>query len=150
MRYPSFLCELAEALCGEGRPQEALIAVERALDMSRRNEELWCIPELLRVKGEIARAGGAQTQAEACFIESLDWARRQKALSWELRAATSHARLRREQRAAKEGYDLLLPVYGRFTEGFQTRDLRVAKHLLEELTGAATPPTRMRRPDARR
>jgi predicted ATPase len=63
----------------------------------------------------------------------LDWARRQGALSWELRAATSLTRLRRDQGKVQQARELLAPVYGWFTEGFDTRDLKEAKALLEEL-----------------
>jgi predicted ATPase len=104
---------------------------------------------MLRVKGEIASRTGAP-EAETYFRESLEWARRQTALSWELRTATSFARLRREQGRAKEAFTLLAPIYGRFTEGFQTRDLQVARLLLDNLMREATAPTRMRHPGAGR
>ena len=71
--------------------------------------------------------------AERDYIASLDWARQQQAKSWELRTATSYARLLRDQGRIDEAHELLAPVYGWFTEGFGTKDLKDAKALLEEL-----------------
>jgi hypothetical protein len=96
----------------------------------------WCAAEILRAKGEIVlkqRASDAVLAAETLFRRSLGMARQQKALSWELRAATSLARLWREQGRVRGAYDLLAPVYGRFTEGFGTADLVRARTLLDEL-----------------
>ncbi len=72
-------------------------------------------------------------EAESCFHQALDVARAQQAKSWELRAATSLARLWQQQDKRQDAYDLLSPVYGWFTEGFDTADLQEAKALLEEL-----------------
>jgi predicted ATPase len=72
--------------------------------------------------------------AEDHFRQALDWARRQGALSWELRCATSLARLRRDQARHEEARELLASVYDRFTEGFATADLRAAKALIDELS----------------
>jgi predicted ATPase len=79
------------------------------------------------------RKKSATANGEDSFREALDWARRQGALSWELRAATSLARLRRDQGKVQQARELLAPVYGWFTEGFDTRDLKEAKALLAEL-----------------
>jgi predicted ATPase len=91
---------------------------------------------VLRIKGEILllqnRSNAAA--AEDHFSRSLDWARRQGTLSWELRTAISLARLHKEQRLIERARDLLAPVYARFTEGFGTVDLLTAKRLLRELT----------------
>jgi predicted ATPase/DNA-binding winged helix-turn-helix (wHTH) protein len=134
--YTAFLTALAEMLAGAGQAAEAVAAIDEALTQSERNNERWCTPEMLRVKGEVAlrrgMADGSAT-AEKHFVESLDWARRQQALSWELRAATSFARLRRDQGRTAEARNLLADVYGRFTEGFGTADLTTAKTLLDEL-----------------
>jgi predicted ATPase len=81
------------------------------------------------------RKESATTNAEDSFREALDWARRQGALSWELRAAMSLARLWRSQGKVQQARELLAPVYGWFTEGFDTRDLKEAKALLDELAG---------------
>ena len=71
--------------------------------------------------------------AERAYIASLDWARQQQAKSWELRTATSYSRLMRDQGRIGEARDLLAPVYGWFTEGFDTADLTAAKALLDSL-----------------
>jgi len=79
-------------------------------------------------------AGGSRSVSPA--IASLDWARTQQAKSWELRTATSCARLMHDQGRVREAYDLLAPIYGWFTEGLGTKDLKEAKALLEELARA--------------
>src|SRR5262249_20705218 len=98
-RYP-FLAELAEAYGHAGEITGARATIDEALERCRRNEERWCIAELLRIKGEILLredARDAAMAAESCFLQSLDWARRQEVLSWELRTAISLARLWRSQ-----------------------------------------------------
>ena len=109
--------------------------IEEANARSERTEECWPIAELLRVKGELLLlqgAPGAAVVAEDHFRQALDWARRQSALSWELPAAASLARLRDQGRSAN-AVALLQPVYDRFTEGFDTADLKAAKALLDAL-----------------
>ena len=96
----------------------------------------WCAGEIFRAQGETILkedASDASGSAEALFRRSLDTARRQSALSWELRAAMSLARLWRDQGRIREAHDLLAPVYDRFTEGFDTADLMTARTLLEQL-----------------
>jgi hypothetical protein len=96
----------------------------------------WCAAELLRVKALtlLRKQGGNAPAAEALLQRSLDIAREQRALSWELRTATSFARLRHGQRRTPEAYDLLASVYARFTEGFTTIDLIGARSLLDDMT----------------
>ena len=92
--------------------------------------------DLLRIRGELLLLQGAKdaaAMAEDYFRQALDGARPQGALSWELRAATSLARLLRDQDRAIDALALLQPVYGRFTEGFETADLKAAKSLLDAL-----------------
>jgi len=116
---------------------DRLPAIEEAIVRSERTEERWLFAELLRVKGETLlwrRVPAAAAEAESHFRRALDLARQQNALSWELRAATSLARLWREQARGKAAHELLASVYDRFTEGFTTADLRAAKSLLEELS----------------
>ena len=98
-------------------------------------KEKWAEAEIHRVAGEIALRAPVPyaARAEAYFTAALAIARRQQAKSWELRTATSYARLMRDQGRAREAYDLLAPVYGWFTEGFNTKDLKDAKALLGEL-----------------
>jgi predicted ATPase len=89
-----------------------------------------------RIKGELLLlqgGSGAAVAAEDHFRQALDWARRQGALSWELRGATSLARLRRDQYRSTEAIALLAPTYNRFTEGFETADLKTAKALIDSL-----------------
>jgi len=115
-----------------------LKAVDEAIDRSGGMEEHWAIAELLRVKGELLLLDGAPgaAAAEDHFRQALDWARRQGALSWELRAATSLARLRQNQGRLADAIACLEPVYDRFTEGFGTADLIAAKQLLDDLASA--------------
>jgi predicted ATPase len=135
-RYVAFLVEFADALCRAGEIASGCAAIEEALDLCRRNEELWCIAEVLRVKSELVlrqNKPDAAELAERTLRESLDWASRQGALSWELRAATSLARLYRQRRDVQAARQTLEPVYGRFTEGFGSTDVIAAKSLLHEL-----------------
>jgi predicted ATPase/DNA-binding winged helix-turn-helix (wHTH) protein len=135
MLYTAFLSPLAEVLAEAGSVNEALAAAEEAVERASRNKNYWCLPEALRIKGGLFLLEGRSViaAAEDHFRQALDWARRQGALSWELRAATSLARLWRDQARSKEARELLAPVYNRFTEGFATTDLKEAKRLLEEL-----------------
>ena len=104
---------------------------------SERDEERWYMAEFLRIKGELLRLEDtprATREAEEQFRRSLDCARQQEALSWELRTSISLARLHQGQGQFIEARDALEPVYGRFKEGFQTADLRAAKALMEGLS----------------
>lgn len=128
--------QTAEALGHAGQSAEGLAAVEEAIDRTERTEERWIMAELLRIKGELLLLQGIEGAAPAAadqFRQAVDWARRQGALSWELRAATSLARLLRDQGRSAEAKVLLQPVYDRFTEGFNTADLKTAKRLLDDL-----------------
>jgi predicted ATPase len=132
--YTPFLAEIADALGRDGKAAEGLSIIDEALARSERNKERWCLAELLRIKGElILRKGAPQaaTAAEEHFLHSLDWARRQGALSWELRTSTSLARLQQDQGRITEARSLLQSVYDRFSEGFETADLKTAKAHLD-------------------
>ena len=134
---------LAEGMAQAGDLAAALDLLDQCIVQSERPgwEERWNYAEILRVKGWMLSLKGDPAGAERAYIASLDWARQQQAKSWELRTATSYARLMRDQGRAREAHDLLAPVYGWFTEGFATKDLKDAKALLEELetTGALAP-----------
>jgi predicted ATPase len=130
-----------EVLGRTGQIGKGLVLVEAAIDHSERTEERWAFAELLRVKGELLMLQGgssAAATAEDLFRQALDWARRQGALSWELRAATSLARLLRDQGRSADALTLLQPVHDRFTEGFDTSDLKAAKTLLDALAEPAS------------
>jgi hypothetical protein len=139
---------------------EGLTTLAEALAVVERTEERWWEAELYQLKGQltlqfqtspkqvqgksqISRANFKDTdprslfsnpQAKACFLKAIEIAQKQQAKSWELRAATSLARLWQRQGKRKEAHDLLAEIYGWFTEGFDTKDLQEAKTLLEELT----------------
>ena len=110
--------------------------LEEALALVDQYEERYWEAEIHRLKGELllARSAANQVEAEACWHKALDVARRQGAKSLELRAAMSLARLWQRQGQRAAAYELLAPVYGWFTEGFDTADLQEAKALLEALT----------------
>jgi tetratricopeptide (TPR) repeat protein len=128
------LSELAEALGRAGRIADGLATVERGIDQCQIS---WATPELLRVRGELLLSQGTAGITEAVeniFRQALDAARRQETLSWELRAATSLARLMRNQGRTAAAVACIQPVYDRFTEGFGTGDLIAAKQLLDALS----------------
>jgi predicted ATPase/DNA-binding winged helix-turn-helix (wHTH) protein len=134
--YTPYLAALGEGLGGAGQIAAGLAAIDEGLARAERAEERWCLPELMRIKGELIlseNGTGAAIAAEGQFLQALDWARRQQALSWELRTTASLARLWRDQSRVAEARELLTRVYGRFTEGFAAADLREAKALLEQL-----------------
>jgi predicted ATPase/DNA-binding winged helix-turn-helix (wHTH) protein len=136
-RFTAFLGTLAQGLGAAGQAIEARKAIDEALERTDRNEERWCLAELLRIKGELLRLDGSALAVEAAedhCLKALDWARRQRAASWELRAATSLARLWQQQGKIAEARELLASVYNWFTEGFDTADLKDAKSLLAELS----------------
>ena len=134
LRLVSFF--VAGALARAGQIIDGLTIIEEAVARSQATEERWLIAELLRLKGDLLLLQGAletAAEAEILFRQALDWARRQGALSWELRGATSLARLLRDRGRSAEATALLQPVYDRFTEGFDTADLKAAKALLDAL-----------------
>jgi tetratricopeptide (TPR) repeat protein len=127
---------LTSALIRLGNLEEALIIIDRAIEEESLHGESFRTPEVLRLKGVVLAAtpGADPAEAEELLMRSGEIARAQSALSWELQAATSLAALWRKQGRSKEARDMLASVYGRFTEGFNTRDLITAKRLLDELT----------------
>ncbi len=134
--YPAFRGVLAEGLAGLGRPGEALSAVEQGLAAAERGGESWSVAELLRIKGQCLLEEAkdqCEAAAEACFAKAFDIARQQGALFWELRAAEGFARLRLRQGRPQDARQILAPVYDRFTEGFETSDLKAAGRLLATL-----------------
>jgi predicted ATPase len=146
-----FLALLAEAYWQLGQTEEGLNALAEALAVAGKTRERFYEAELYRLKGELtlqSRVQGprssitqhptpstqAEAEAEACFLKAIEIARQQQAKSWELRAATSLARLWQSQGKTREAHSLLSEIYNWFTEGFDTKDLQEAKALIEELS----------------
>jgi predicted ATPase len=132
---PYCLALVAEAYGRGKRYDEGLAMLEEALALVDQSEERYWEAEIHRLKGELLLAQSAehQVEAEACVHTALDVAHRQQAKSLELRAAMSLGRLWQQQGKRAEAHALLAPIYGWFTEGFDTADLQEAKALLEEL-----------------
>jgi predicted ATPase len=128
-----YLCMLAESYAQSSQAEAGLAVIGEAKTIASRNDEHMWEAELDRIQGELLRVQGAPTAAiESCLARGIRKAREQSAKSLELRAATSLARLWGEQGRRAEARDLLAPVYGWFTEGFDTADLKEARSLLSE------------------
>jgi tetratricopeptide (TPR) repeat protein len=138
---PYWRSVLAEGMGQLGDPDGAADLIDEVIAEIERpdRQERHYYAEALRIKGGLLARTGDPEGAERVYIASLDWARTQQAKSWELRTATSYARLMREQGREREAHDLLAPVYGWFTEGFATKDLKEAKVLLDELATTGAP-----------
>ena len=134
---PQILCFLAEGLRKVGRHDDALAALALGVAQAKQQGQHYYDAEFHRLRAEIFLDidGNAIEEAEALFGQSLEIARRQEAKTFELRAATSMARLWHRQGKRDAARDLLLPVYAWFTEGFDTRDLIEARTLLDDLDG---------------
>jgi predicted ATPase len=153
---PYYLALLAEVYRKAGQAEEALSTLAEALEAAHKTGERFYEAELYRLKGELTlqqsrtslgQISGKsrpvrrhrplipdlQAEAEGCFLKAIDLARRQQAKSLELRAVMSLARLWQSPRKHHEARNMLIEIYGWFTEGFDTKDLREAKALLEEL-----------------
>lgn len=126
---------LAIGHADSGRFDDAWRCIDKAMTAMHATKERWCEAEAHRVAGEITLKSPQRdvAKAQAYFEHSLSLARAQQAKSWELRAATSSARLLSDQGKRQTARDLLAPIYDWFTEGFDTSDLRTAKALLGEL-----------------
>jgi predicted ATPase len=132
---PYWFALLAETHGMLGEPQAGLTVLTAALTLVDTTGERWYESELYRLKGALLlQSSDNQAKAESCFQHAITIAQNQSAKSWELRAATSLAKLWQNQGKRQEAYDLLAPVYGWFTEGFDTLDLKDAKALLDELS----------------
>jgi predicted ATPase len=149
---PHYLGLLADAHRMAGVPERGLDLLREGLALVDRSGERWCEAELHRLHGELLlglRARNALTEAETCLHRAVTVARDQVARWWELRAATSLARLRRDQGRVAEARGLLAPVYASFTEGFAFPDFVEAKALLEDLGAAPADGADRRRDKAR-
>jgi serine/threonine protein kinase/tetratricopeptide (TPR) repeat protein len=134
-QYGYYLALLAEALGEAGRKEEALQALSEALDFASQNKERYFESELYRLRGEALLKTGivAATDAERCFQQAIDIAKQQQAKSFELRAVISLARLWQKLDKRDDALRMVEGVYGWFTEGFDTPDLKEARALLKEL-----------------
>src|SRR5262249_48969853 len=132
---PIFLALEAEGHFKAGRNQAALNSIEQALATSEETGERWAIAEILRGKANLllTTGRGRPDEVERLLIESLEIARRQQALSWELRTSCELGRLWQEQGRSNEALILLRTIYGRFAEGFETTDLHHAKAFIDSL-----------------
>jgi predicted ATPase len=132
---PLYLSSLAHGYAGVGDFVNAERCIDEATKTVETTGENWCEAEITRIAGEIVQMSPEpdSVKAQACFERALTVARQQKAKSWELRAAISLARHWRDQGKVEQARELLAPVYGWFTEGFDTRDLKEARALLDEL-----------------
>jgi class 3 adenylate cyclase/predicted ATPase len=135
-RLPYYLALLASALGQLGHLDEGLRLLSDARERARTTGEHWWDAEILRSRGDLLRQDGLAdpSQVEECYREAIAIAKAQAAKSLELRAVTSLARLWRDHARRAEARELLAPVYGWFTEGFDTADLKDAKALLDELS----------------
>jgi predicted ATPase len=133
---PRSLSDLAQAYADVGRFDDAWRCIDEAVTAMEATKERWWEVEILRRRGEIVLMSNMrdEAKAETYFDHALAVARQQQAKSWELRAAMSMARLWRDQGKVQQACEMLAPVYGWFTEGFDTRDLKEAKALLEKLS----------------
>jgi predicted ATPase len=129
-----FYAWLAEVYIETGRMQEGLSTLDKALAFVAESDEGFWGEEIHRLKGELLRAQGKQTEAEASFHKAIAEARGRSARSLELRATMSLARLWQKQGKREEARQMLAEIYGWFTEGFDTGDLQEAKALLDELS----------------
>jgi predicted ATPase len=136
---PFPLSVLARAYAEFGQFEAAWRCIGEAMTAAETTKEKWCEAEIHRTAGEIALMSPEPdpAQAQAHFERAIAIARAQKAMSWELRAATSLARLWRNHGKRQQARDLLAPIYAWFIEGFDTSDLKEAKALLDELTEPA-------------
>ncbi len=131
--FRPFYTGVLAGMCRDaGRVDDGVVLVDKALGLVTTQDSQWCLAELNRIKGELIHARGEPSAAsEACFETAVGIARNQRAMFWELRATLSLARLRQSQGRPAEACDLLAPVYGWFTEGFDSADLKEAKAMLD-------------------
>jgi predicted ATPase/DNA-binding winged helix-turn-helix (wHTH) protein len=134
----AFYSALAEGLAMTKQFDQALVTIDETIDLVERNGDLFNLPESLRLKGEFLVSVEEARQAEECFLRSLELAGQQSAPSWELRTTTSLAGLWLRQGRRDEARAALAQVYARFSEGFETADLKAAKQFLDDTGGAAS------------
>lgn len=133
MRYPNYLTNYGEALARQVDLRRGLACIDEAIELSEATGQVVGIPEILRIKANVLRRGDARLgdQAVDCYLRSIALARRDGALSWELRSAASLVEFWRERGGDHEAETMLSDALGRFSEGFGTGDLRRARALVE-------------------
>lgn len=136
IRYPSYLAIYGEGLAQQGELDRARLCLDEAIALSESSGQVWGIPEMLRMKGNLIRTQGHRGSSQVatdCYVRSIACARKLGAPSWELRSTTSLVELWREIGGNEQAEAMLASTYGRFREGFGTRDLRRARCLLDDL-----------------
>jgi predicted ATPase len=133
LHLPTCLTLLADAYRNAQQPQDGLRQLAEAVSVTDKTQSRYYEAEMHRVRGELFLSMHDDGAAEASFRKAINVAQHQSAKTWELRAAMSLARLWRDQGKVQQARELLAPVYGWFNEGFDTRDLKEAKALLDEL-----------------
>ena len=133
VHYLYFLCQYATALGLAGRGDQALAAVEQAIERSDHNDERWCIAEVLRIKAELLHRQGERDAADRTVSAAREWAEQQGALSWSLRIATTAARMSQDTGRVATARAELIAVVDRFTEGYDTADYQEALAMLDHL-----------------
>jgi predicted ATPase len=130
---PFLRTTLAEVYGMAGRPEDGLARLAEAEKLVETTQERWAEAEMYRIRSKLLLSSNENALAEESYCRALAVAREQSAKFWELRASLALAHLWRTQGKVRQARGLLTPVYGWFTEGFDTRDLKEAKGLLEEL-----------------
>ncbi len=138
MRYPNYLINYGEALARQGDFRGGLAHIDQGIELARENGQVVGMPEMLRIRGDVLLLGDSNAVAEAadCFRRSIELARRDEALSWELRTAISLVDFWRARGGNQEAENQLAAAYAKFTEGFGKGDLRRARELIDSRTGA--------------
>jgi tetratricopeptide (TPR) repeat protein len=132
MRYANYLTNYGEALSRQGDCEGGHAQIDQAIALAKSRGQVTGVPEMLRIKGDVFRREGAarSSQAADCYLESIDWARREGALAWELRTAISLVELSRDCGSIASAAATLASAYSRFSEGFWSGDLQRARSLL--------------------
>jgi predicted ATPase len=136
MGYPAYLANLSEGLSQHGDMEGARAYIDEAINLSTTSGQMWGVPEMLRMKGNLIRLAGRTGYRQAatdCYVQSITMSHQQGALSWELRSAVSLVELWRESGGNARAEAMLAAAHGHFREGFATRDLRRARSLLDSL-----------------
>jgi predicted ATPase len=131
IRYPIYLAAYADGLAQKGDTDAAHSAIDEAISLCGSRGQAWCLSEVLRIKGNVLQVEGKATAAATKYLEAIECARRQGALSWDLRATISLVDFRRKGGEGEQADALLESTFGRCSEGFWTSDLRRARSLVE-------------------